>query len=522
MPNAETNTPAAARPRCYRRGLSGVGRLAPLFAVPWVVLIAGCTVGPDFHRSAAPATDRYTEGPTPSATVASNVSGGAQQRLEVGRDIAGDWWTMFRSPRLTALETQALRANPDLKAAQATLREAGENLRAEQGSLFPTITASGSATREKLSPYEFGLPASTSIPAATVYSASLNLSYTLDVFGGIRRQIEQLGAQVDYQRFELEATYLSLTSNVAAEALTEASLQAQIEATLDIIKIYQEQLAVMQQRFEAGGVSRAEVLSQQSNLPSAQATLPPLQKQLQEARNQLAVYVGGTPSQFSGPTLDLASLTLPVDLPLSVPSRLVEQRPDIQAYEALLHSASAEVGVATANMLPQFSLTASYGRDGTTPAQLFTPAGLVWSLAGSVSQTIFDGGALRAKRRSAVAALDVAAAQYSSTVNSAFQSVANALVAIERDAETLRADAQSEHTAAESLRVAQAQYRAGGVTYVTVLQAQQAYQSARLTLVSAQVARFTDTVTLYQALGGGWWNRSDAQASATSCCGILP
>jgi NodT family efflux transporter outer membrane factor (OMF) lipoprotein len=250
--------------------------------------------------------------------------------------------------------------------------------------------------------------------------------------------------------------------------------------------------------------------------------LPPLQKQLEVARNQLAVYLGATPSHFGGPTIDLAALTLPEDLPVSLPSRFVEQRPDIQAYEALLHSATAQVGVATANMLPQVTLSASYGYEGTSLSNVFTPAGLVWTLAGAVSQPVFEGGTLLARKRAAIAALQVAAAQYSSTVNTAFQSVANALVAIQRDAETLRADLESEQAASASLQLAQAQYAAGGITYVQVLQAEQTYQSAHLTLVSAQAARFSDTVDLFEALGGGWWNRSDVDPAVASCCGILP
>jgi NodT family efflux transporter outer membrane factor (OMF) lipoprotein len=484
-------------------------------------VLAGCTVGPDYKQSAAPDDARFTEKPMPVRTVSANTVGGAAQTLHDGQDIPGEWWTLFHSPRIEALVTQALQANPDLTAAQATLREARENMRAEQGAFFPSIDASASGARERISPYSLGEPGGTS-PPFTLYDPSLSLSYTLDVFGGIRRQVEQLGAQVDYQRFELEATYLNLTSNVVTAALTEASLQAQIDATQDIIRIYQQSLKVTQSRFELGGVSRSDVLQQQANLASALATLPPLQKQLEQERNQLAVYLGTRPDRFGGPTVELASLTLPEDLPVSLPSSLIEQRPDIQAYEALLHSATAQVGVATANLLPQFTLSASYGREGSSIADLFTPAGIVWSLAGAVSQPVFQGGTLLARKRSAQAALQVAAAQYSSTVNSAFQAVANALVAIERDAETLQAALQSLQTADASLKVAQAQFQAGGITYVSVLQTEQTYQTARLNLVSAQVARFTDTVALFQALGGGWWNRKDVAPSVASCCGILP
>jgi NodT family efflux transporter outer membrane factor (OMF) lipoprotein len=484
-------------------------------------VLAGCTVGPDFQAPARPDDARFTETPLPVHTVSSRTIGGAAQTFQAGQDIPGEWWTLFHSPRIAALVTQALQSNPDLTAAQATLREARENQRAEQGALFPAISASAQVARERISPYSLGEPGGTS-PPFTLYDPALSLSYTVDVFGGIRRQIEQLGAQVDYQRYELEATYLNLTSNVVIAALTEASLQAQIDATQDIIAIYQQSLKVTQSRFELGGVSRSDVLQQQANLASALATLPPLQKQLEQERNQLAVYLGTRPDRFSGPTVQLASLTLPEDLPVSVPSQLVEQRPDIQAYEALLHSATAQVGVATANLLPQFTLSASYGREGLTPADLFTPAGIVWSLAAAVSQPVFQGGTLLARKRSSQAALQVAAAQYSSTVNSAFQAVANALVAIRRDAETLSAALQSEQTAQESLRVAQAQFQAGGITYVSVLQTEQTYQSARLNLVSAQAARFTDTVALFQALGGGWWNRTDVDPAVASCCGIMP
>jgi NodT family efflux transporter outer membrane factor (OMF) lipoprotein len=484
--------------------------------------LAACTVGPDFRPPAAPDDARFTESALPVRTASARTIGGAPQTFQTGRDIPGDWWTVFHSPRIEALVAQALKANPDLVAAQATLREAKENQRAEQGALFPAVEASASVTRERISPYEFGTAAGTSSPPFNFYDPGLSLSYTLDVFGGIRRQVEQLGAQVDYQRFELEATYLNLTSNVVLAALTEASLQAQIDATQDIIRIYRQALTVTQSRFELGGVSRSDVLQQQANLASALATLPPLQKQLEQERNQLAVYLGTRPDRFGGPTVMLADLTLPEDLPVSVPSQLVDQRPDIQAYEALLHAATAQLGVATANLLPQFTISASYGREGLTPGDLFTPAGIVWSLAGAVTQPVFQGGTLLARKRSAQAAVDVAAAQYSSTLNAAFQAVANALVAIRRDAETLQASLQSAQAAEASLKVAQAQFQAGGITYVSVLQTEQTYQSARLSLVSAQAARFTDTVALFQALGGGWWNRTDVDPAVASCCGILP
>ena len=484
------------------------------------LLLAGCMVGPDYRAPAAPATDHFTASATPAETAAAATPGGAAQRLVAGRDIPGDWWQMFHSPQLSALVAQALKANPDVAAAQATLLEARENVRAEQGSLFPQVSATASAERQRASLAAFGFGAGST--TYSVYSGALNVSYTLDAFGGIRREIEQLGAQADYQRFELEATDLTLAANVVATAITAASLQAQIDTTGDIVRAYRAALDVTRQRFELGGVSQVDVLQQQSLLDAQVATLPALRKQLEQKDNQLAVYLGGRPDGFSAPALDLAALTLPEEVPVSLPSRLVAQRPDIQAYAALLHAATAAVGVATANLLPQISLTGSYGREGSTTSNLFTPAGIVWSLASSLTQPIFEGGTLRARKRAAVAALQAAAAQYSSTVNTAFQNVADALVAIERDAETLQATLAAQKTAAASLAVARAQYSAGGGTYLNVLTAEQSDQSARLNLIIARAARFTDTVALFQALGGGWWNRGDVDPEVAKCCGVLP
>ncbi len=494
-------------------------RRPAVWAVVLPVLLAGCTAGPDYKAPAAPSATRFTAVPLPDKTASAATPGGAAQVLAEGRDIPGDWWTMFHSPEITALVIRALKANPDVAAAKATLLEARENTRAEQGSLFPQVSAQASDTRAQQSLASFGFGQGSAL--YTLYNAQLNVSYTLDAFGGIRRQIEQLGAQAEYERFELEATDLTLTANVVAAAITEASLRAQIDTTRDIIRTYTDALEVTRRRFELGGVSQVDVLQQQALLDAQVATLPGLQKQLEQERNQLAVYVGGLPSDYAEHTLDLNGLTLPEQVPLSLPSQLVAQRPDIRAYAALLHAATANVGVAVANELPQISLTGSYGRDGSTFSNLFTPAGIIWSIAATVTQPIFEGGTLRARQRAAVAAMDVAAAQYSSTVNTAFQNVANALVAIQRDAETLRAALAATRTSAASLAVARAQYAAGGSTYLNVLNAEQSDQSARLNLITAQAARFTDTVALFQALGGGWWNRADVDPKITQCCGVF-
>ncbi len=493
----------------------------PALALAVVTLFAGCAVGPDFATPAPPTFTQVTSAPLPAATTSAATAGGAAQHLTIGRDIEGEWWTMFHSPRIAALVAQALQANPSIAAAQATLRQAKENTRAEQGGFFPSLSASTSAEREKTSAVTAGLPSGTNLAPLSVVGASLSVSYNPDVFGGVRRAVEQLEAQSEYQRFELEATYLSLAANVVTAAINEASLQGRINATNEIIRIYRDELAVTRRRLDLGGVTRADVLTQQSNLAAAIATLPPLEKQRDQQRNQLANYLGAAPSQISGAPLDLATLTLPEDLPVSLPSAIVAQRPDIRAAEATLHAATANVGIATANMLPNITLSGSYGAQNGSFGNLFTPAGLIWSVAGAISQPIFEGGTLSARRRAAMAAMQVSAAQYSGTVNAAFQDVANALVAVQRDAETLRATLESEQTAASSLAVVRGQYDAGAVTYVNVLQAEQLYQSARLALVSAQAARFTDTVALMQALGGGWWHRADIDPSVAECCGIF-
>ncbi len=485
-----------------------------------VLLLCGCAVGPDFARPAPPQVDRYTRSPPPETTETADTKGGAAQHLMQGRDIPGMWWTLFRSPQITDLVTRALRANPDIAAAQATLREARENTRAQQGALFPSITANGTATREQASLAAFGFGNGSAL--FSFDTATFNVSYTLDVFGGIRRQIEQFGAQAEYQRFELEAAYLTLAANVVNAAITEAAVQAEIDATREVIRLYSEVLDVSRQRFNLGGISKADVLQQQSSLAAEQATLPPLMKQLEQTRNQLAIYLGVLPGSFVDPPVTFASLALPEDLPLSLPSKLVEQRPDIRAYESLLHSATAGVGVALANMLPNVSLSGSYGYEATTFPTLFTPTGLVWSVASAIAQPVFEGGTLLHRKRAAVAALQVVAAQYSSTVNTAFKDVANALVALDQDAQALRAQLLSERSAQESLEVARAQFRAGAGSYLALLAAEQTFQNARVLLVSAQAARFTDTVALFQALGGGWWNRTDVDADTAHCCGILP
>jgi NodT family efflux transporter outer membrane factor (OMF) lipoprotein len=469
--------------------------------------LAACAVGPDFQPPPAPPVSGYTPEATLASTASVDIAAGAAQKFDVGRDIPAEWWKVFHSRELDALIAEALSSNPNLEAAEAALWQAKENLYAQAGALLPTADLPGSGERQQFSPSEFG---GTGPPSKfNLYQASVNASYVVDVFGATRRQVEASAAAADYQRFEMEAAYLTLTANVVTAVVAEASLRGQIGATLDIIKIESDQLVVVRHQFDVGAAARTDVLTQQSEVATAQATLPPLQKQLEQQRHVILALIGHFPSEGLADRLTLAALRLPTALPLSLPSQLIEQRPDIRAAEAQLHQASAQIGVAVANMLPKITLTADYGTAALTTASMFTPATAVWTLAASGTQPLFHGFTLLHDERAAKAAYEQAEAQYRNTVLTAFQNVADALRALQLDAATLRAQRTALRAASDTLDLARGQYQLGAITYVTLLNAQRSYQQARLAVVQAQAARFADTAALFQALGGGWWNRSD-------------
>ena len=498
------------------RGRLNCTLAAVLIGAVLIGAVAGCAVGPNFRPPEAPAGGAFMPaGRLPAVTASAPLPGGEAQRFVDGLDIPGQWWTLFRSAPLNELIEHALAHSPTLEAAQAALRQANENVAAQRGALYPSVSGTYEAQRNKSSLAAFGLPGSGSY-YYTLNSASVNVSYTLDAFGGIRRQIEALDAQAEYERFALEASYLSLTANVVTAAIAEASLRAQVAATEDIAHLEQQQLDITQRRVTAGGASRADVLQQQATLQATLASLPTLRSQLEQERNLLATYVGSLPSDYDGAAFQLDSLTLPQDLPVSLPSKFVEQRPDVREYSALLHEATAQVGVATANLLPQLTLTGSYGGDAAKFADLFSPASAVWSLAASVTQPLFKGGQLVHQRRAAVAAAQEAAANYRATVITAFQNVSNTLYALQADADALAAQTAAERSAAGSLDLVQAQYKAGGASYLQVLTAEQSYQNAVIALVKARAQRYADTAALFQALGGGWWNRTDLTANSTA------
>lgn len=479
------------------------------------LLLASCKVGPDFERPAPPAVTGYTPEPLGVQTASAAIAGGEAQHFVQGLDIPGQWWTLFHSPALNALVEQAIAENPGLPAAQAALRQAWENVYAEQGSLFPTVQLGFAASRNKSSA---ALSPVTSTPALyyTLVTPQVTVSYMPDVFGGTRRQIESLVAAAESQRFQLEATYLTLTSNVVAGAVQEASLRGQIAATEEIVKTEREGLDIFRRQLQLGQVAGADVAAQEAALAQAQAMLPPLQKQLAVERDLVTALIGRFPSQQPAEQFELASLHLPRQLPVSLPAKLIEQRPDVRAAEADLHMASAEIGVAVAARLPQFALTGDAGSTALALAGLATPGNVFWTLAGNVTQTVFDAGTLLHKERAAEAAFDQAAAQYRSTVIAALQNVADSLRALQADADALTAAAAAQQAAAASLDITRHQLELGAVNYLALLTAESAYQQALSAVVQAQASRYADTAALFQALGGGWWNRADVSPSKTA------
>jgi NodT family efflux transporter outer membrane factor (OMF) lipoprotein len=472
------------------------------------MLLSGCAVGPNFHRPPPPTATRYTPAPLPADTGGAETRGGGDQAFASGQDVAGQWWTLFGSSALNATVARALKANPDLEAAKAALRAARETYLAQRGALLPSVGADYNVTREHAS----GTPApplTSNNNLFTLHTAQVTISYVPDIFGGIRRQTEAAKAQAEAQRFETEATYLTLTTNVVVVAIQEAALSEQVAATRKAIQDETEVLETFRRQRALGQASGLDVAAQETALAQVEALLPPLEKQLAVQRDQMAYLTGRAPAETPVESLDLGALTLPASLPVSLPSRLVEQRPDIRAAEANLHAASAQVGVAIANRLPAFTLTAAAGGSSTTLASLFSQGNGFWSLTADAAQPIFEGGALLHRQRAAEATLAQARAQYRGAVLGAFQNVADTLQALEADSRALAAAARVERSAASTLDLTRKQLAVGQVYGPAVLLAEQAYQQALVGRLQAEAGRYADTVALFQALGGGWWNRSD-------------
>ena len=482
-------------------------RTLPRFVALIILACAGCAVGPDFKRPAAPDVEEYSAHPL-SATAAANVAGGDAQRFAKGQDISADWWTLYHSAPLNELIDHSLANNHDLKAAQAALSVARENVLAQRGGYYPSVTGSFSATRQRQSG-QIAPALNSNAFLYNLFTPQVTVSYVPDVFGLNRRTVESLEAQEQGVRFQMAATYTTLTANVVVTAIQVASLQMQIDATRQLVDINTNTVNILRYQFDKGYASRLDLAAQESQLAQVAATLPPLLKQLAQAEDLLAVLGGRFPNQAPEQKFDLSSLQLPQELPVSLPAELVSQRPDVLQAEANLHDASAKIGIATANRLPNITLTANAGSAASAMDQLFTSGTGFWGLGAEVTAPIFQGGTLLHQQRAAEAAYTQAAEQYRSTVLTAFQNVADTLTALEQDAEALKAAAAAADAAKVTLDLAQRQVQAGYAGYLALLNAEQAYQQGRINLVQAQANRYADTAALFQALGGGWWHHPE-------------
>jgi NodT family efflux transporter outer membrane factor (OMF) lipoprotein len=473
-----------------------------------LMTLPGCAVGPNFKPPAPPSSTGYGSALARNETSAAEGLDGSPQRFVPGQDIPAQWWTRFQSPALDRLVEQALKSNPDVSSAQAALRQAHELYLAQRASLWPTVQASFSATRAKNAIGTIANP--TSLPQTNpyynLYTPQVSVSYLPDVFGGTRRSIEATRAQAEGARFQLEATDLTLESNVVVTAIQEASLRAQIAATERLVEVQHQLTTTVHGQRALGTASELDLLTQETSEGQTAATLPPLEKQLGQTRDALTALLGRMPSEEPAETFRLEDLQLPNELPVSLPSKLVAQRPDVRAAEASLHVASAQVGVALADMLPQFAITGETGSAALAIGQLFSPYTNFWTIGGSITQTLFDGGALLHRKRAADAALDQAAAQYRAAVILALQNVADTLRALQADADALKANAGAERAALAQFDIARKQRSLGTISAVALLAAEQAYQQAELSVVQARANRYADTAALFQALGGGWWN----------------
>jgi len=482
--------------------------LPVLLAVLTCLLGAGCAVGPDYKKPPPPDVGAYTAQPLSTTIATPGVVGGDAQSFVVGRDISGDWWTLFHSWPLNDLIDESLRNNHDLKAAQAAIKAAREHVLAQQGAYYPSVSAGYSASRQKQSVLLAPTP-NANVFQYNLFTPQVSVSYVPDVFGLNGRTVESLKAQEPQTRFQMVATYTTLTSNVVVTAINLGATQMQIDATRQLIDVNSRMVQILKEQLAKGYASGLDLAAQQAQLEQAQATLPPLMKQLAQQRDQLADLVGRFPNQAPDADFTLSSLQLPTEIPLSLPSKLVAQRPDVLQAEENLHSASAEIGVAVANRLPNIQLTADAGSTALAIGQSFAPGAGFWEIGADLTAPIFDGGNLMHQEHAARDAYVQALEQYRSTVQTAFQNVADTLAALEQDAVALKSASAAEDAAKVTLDLSERQARDGYANGLTLLNAEQTYAQAQITRLQAQANRFADTAALFQALGGGWWNRPD-------------
>lgn len=494
-------------------------RIARIAGLSFILLLPqACTVGPRFHPQAAPTVSTYTPQPQPEETAGSAGPAGEPQRFSASADLPAQWWTLFHSPQLDSMVREALRNSPTLEGATARLKQAQEQLRARTGAMkYPSVTGNASVEGEQLSLAAYGIPFPNPSPFALL-NGSVGVSYALDLFGANRRLIEGLRAQTEYQQWQLEGARLMLAGNVVSAAIRQAQLNAQIDTTGQMIALEQQELRIADERYRAGGISAWDLHSQRTVLAQTQSMLPPLQQQLAIVNDELAVLMGEAPSEAQIQTIHLDTLQLPQELPLSLPSSLARQRPDIRAAEAMLHQASATVGVATANLYPQITLSGSAGAIGTS----FVTGGDVWNVGTSLVQPLYNGGSLRAEQRKAQAAYKEAGSEYRQTVLEAFRQVADTLYGVQNDARTLQAKTSAATEAAAAWDVALQQYQSGGISQLRLLEAQRQKLQTELDRTNSAASRYADTATLFQALGGGWWNKAPATGPGATLPRISP
>ncbi len=483
---------------------SGLSTRIGLRLLPFTLLCGGCTLGPDFVAPKPPAVDSYVQGAGPDATVEAE---GIAQHFERGGKVSGQWWQMFKSPALDRLVKEAIANNLSLQAAEANLRQSQASLQAGYGVFFPQLDAAFSPSRQRFSPARFG--SSSSPTVFNLFTATASVNYVLDVFGAERRTVESLAAQKDLQEYTALATYLTLTGNIINTVIAKAAYQSEVEATQQMIDILQQQINLTGTQVKAGTVPYQNELTLRSQLTAIQATLPPLKQKISQTDDLQASLVGRMPAEWTPPEVKLAELTLPADIPVSLPSELVHERPDILSAEAQLHSDSAKIGVSTAALFPTISLSATYGYNNQNLPELFMNNSNLWSMAANFAQPIFHGGTLWFTRKAAIQAYEHSLGNYRQTVVSAFQQVADTLNALEHDAEAHKAQLEALQTSTASLGLINANYQAGLVNYLQVLTVNSQYQQARIAYLQAVAQRFQDTVALFVALGGGWEDNRD-------------
>jgi NodT family efflux transporter outer membrane factor (OMF) lipoprotein len=489
-------------PAAYSRGRRARCLLA---AASLLALLAGCAVGPDFKSPNSPDVKGYTEEGIPKTAVPNAKE--QQQSFVLGKKITGDWWQLFHDQSLNDILQQAIAGNQTIASARASLAQAQQAIKQAGGALYPQVDLGGGYSRQEFSFAEFGAPVKT--PPFNLFSVGPTVSYALDPFGGNRRRVEQEGALADYAGYQLDAAYLTLTGNAVTQALAIASAREQIKAAEQIIADDQENLRLVQTALVGGEATQLDVETQSSQLEADRTLLPPIRQQLSIARHALSILLGKLPAEWVPPDFDLTEFTLPPDLPVTLPSDLVRQRPDILASESQLHAASAAIGVATAQLYPNINLSASFTQAALTTSTLFNGASSIWAIGAQLMAPVFHGGALVAQKRGAVDAFDAALANYKQTVLTGFGQVADVMQALAHDAQQLEAQRSALQSAEASLRLTRETHQYGNVGALQVLQVQRLSERARLGYVRAKAQRYLDTVQFLTAMGGGWWNWKD-------------